>query len=98
MLRFSELNLFKINSYNVEKANGWIYYPPILSPDEWESVFTELHENFPTTSARDSSRISIWMLSGRHIYTIRRQIHVKNVGSPFVVEPPGWLCNDDRTT
>jgi len=42
MLRFSNSDLFKINSYNVEKSNGWIYYPPILAPNEWETVFTEL--------------------------------------------------------
>lgn len=42
MLRFSNSDLFKINSYNVEKSNGWIYYPPILAPKEWESVFAEL--------------------------------------------------------
>lgn len=44
MLRFSHSDRFKINSYNVEKANGWIYHPPILVPHEWKAVFSELSE------------------------------------------------------
>jgi len=48
MLRFSGSNYFKINSYNVEKSNGWVYYPPIFAPDEWETVFTDLAEKLTT--------------------------------------------------
>ncbi|MFP8953117.1 hypothetical protein ACLI4Z_09125 [Natrialbaceae archaeon A-arb3/5] len=52
MLRFSSGNHFKINSENLEKSNGWIYYPPILVPHEWETVFTELSEKLSENQQR----------------------------------------------
>jgi hypothetical protein len=39
MLRLTERGYFKINSYNVERSNGWVYHPPILADHEWEALF-----------------------------------------------------------
>ncbi|MFC7255823.1 hypothetical protein ACFR97_12100 [Haloplanus litoreus] len=52
MLRFSNDDLFKINSYNVNSSRGWVRHPPILAEHEWRNVFQQMTEKLSDEQQR----------------------------------------------